>query len=123
MHKLFSIIAGFFTTRVKGHQQELADEDQNELLDLSEYEVQADLGHSRNQNRPLTKNPVRGGPRTGIWRSVNTPRNLGEAKDVLRRDYQGKSGWQGGTLAESKQAAEMGPDWSTFGQRNEARFG
>jgi hypothetical protein len=37
MHKLFSIIAGFFTTRVKGHQQEPADEAPNELLDLSEY--------------------------------------------------------------------------------------
>jgi hypothetical protein len=37
MQKLLSIIAGFFTTRVKGHQRDPADEDQNELLDLSEY--------------------------------------------------------------------------------------
>jgi hypothetical protein len=37
MHKLFAIIAGFFTKRVKGHQRDLADEDQNEPLDLSQY--------------------------------------------------------------------------------------
>jgi hypothetical protein len=34
MHKLLSIIAGFFSAR---HQRNLADEDQDELLDLSEY--------------------------------------------------------------------------------------
>jgi hypothetical protein len=37
MHKLFSIIAGLFTKRAKGHQRDPADEDQNEPLDLSEY--------------------------------------------------------------------------------------
>jgi len=37
MNRLFSIIAGFFTTRVKGRQRDLADEDQDELLDLSQY--------------------------------------------------------------------------------------
>jgi hypothetical protein len=35
MHKLLSIIAGLFTKR--GHRPDLADEDQDELLDLSEY--------------------------------------------------------------------------------------
>jgi hypothetical protein len=37
MHKLLSIIAGFFATRVKGHRWDPADEHQDELLDLSEY--------------------------------------------------------------------------------------
>jgi hypothetical protein len=37
MNKLLSIIAGLFAKRVKGHQRDLADEDQDELLDLSEY--------------------------------------------------------------------------------------
>jgi hypothetical protein len=37
MNKLLSIIAGLFAKRVKGHQRDLADEDQNEPLDLSEY--------------------------------------------------------------------------------------
>jgi hypothetical protein len=37
MNRLFSIIAGFFTTCVRGHQRDPADEDQSELLDLSEY--------------------------------------------------------------------------------------
>jgi hypothetical protein len=35
MQKLFSILAGLFTKR--GHQRDLADEDQDEILDLSEY--------------------------------------------------------------------------------------
>ena len=35
MQKLFSIIAGLFTKR--GHRRDLADEDQDELLGLSEY--------------------------------------------------------------------------------------
>jgi hypothetical protein len=37
MHKLLSIIARFFATRVKGPRWDPADEDQDELLDLSEY--------------------------------------------------------------------------------------
>jgi hypothetical protein len=57
------------------------------------------FGHAQ-QNGPLTKNPVRGGPRTGF----TTPRETWEEPGMSwRKVYQGKTGcWQGGTLADSK---------------------
>jgi hypothetical protein len=37
MHKLFSTVAGLFAKRVKGRQRDPADENQDEPLDLSEW--------------------------------------------------------------------------------------
>ena len=61
---------------------------------LTSATVTATYGAAQSEKEPPTKNPVRGGPQTGflIWRSVNTPRNLGGSGSVLMKVYQGKSG-------------------------------
>jgi hypothetical protein len=53
----------------------------------------AEASNSRNQNRPLMKNPVRGNPQTGFSISLNQhPEKLGRNRNVSRKSIAGKSG-------------------------------
>jgi hypothetical protein len=65
--------------------------------------VLAKVGHSRNQNRPLTKNPARGNPQTGfsIWRSQSTPRETWEEPECPEKVYRGEIRGQVRSLAEA----------------------
>jgi hypothetical protein len=65
--------------------------------------VLAEVGHSRNQNRPLTKNPARGNPQTGfsIWRSQSTPRETWEEPECPEKVYRGEIRGQVRSLAEA----------------------
>jgi hypothetical protein len=62
----------------------------------------AEVSHSRNQNRPLKKNPARGNPQTGfsIWRSQSTPRETWEEPECPEKVYRGEIRGQARSLAE-----------------------